>query len=170
MDDYLTKPVAFSSLCKVLDQYLGYGKHSEEESPSPESEQNLPVHIGRIQEISDGNREVESELIGLFLSENEKRFRALESAIRGKNVEQVKHEAHTIKGSSANAGAQGMLEIARRLEQMSEDGQIDPALQAFTNLKCEFERVRTFLRHYLNERDVSLHEASVNSLPPGDLQ
>ena len=155
MDDYITKPVTFASLCEILERYLGTGGQYEQASPQEEAGQTVPVRIARIQEIADGNREMESELIDLFLSENEKRFQALESAIRGKDAEQVRHEAHTIKGSSANAGAQGMQAIAHILEQMSEQGRIDPALQTLTTLRNEFKRVRDFFDDYLNTRDSS---------------
>jgi len=160
MDDYISKPVTNATLCRILEKYLTGEPETETVPQQDEILESKPVHIQRIQEISDGDHDIETELISVFISENERRFRLLEAAIRGRDKDQVRHEAHTIKGSSASAGAQGMQEMAFQLEQMGENGELDPAMKVLDDLKGEFEQVRHFFQHYIG---------SWNPAPPEQL-
>jgi HPt (histidine-containing phosphotransfer) domain-containing protein len=114
--------------------------------------QTKPVHIQRIQAISDGDFVFERELIESFLSNTEEHLRSLEAALHEGNGEEVERQAHTIKGSSANAGARGMQEIADRIEQIGSSDSSVPGLELLPEITSEFERVRAFFRAYLESR------------------
>lgn len=106
------------------------------------------VDFTRIQETSDGDTEFERELLGVFIEDCEDRIQRLGAAIAAGRSDEIKREAHTIKGAAANVGTIQLQEIATRLEALS-DGST-PEGQALTNqLSEEFERVKAAIGDYL---------------------
>jgi PAS domain S-box-containing protein len=161
MNDYLSKPVTALALKEMLD------KHLADSSPSSvpveeldRSDRMKAVHLQRIQAIADGDLIFERELIEAFLSSTEEHLKALEAALDEGNGEEVERRAHTIKGSSANAGARGMQEIADRIEKIGSGESPAQGLELLPELTSEFERVRKFFEVYLESRDPELPEPS----------
>ena len=152
MNDYLTKPVTALALNEILEKTLTAGPSATLITPESDPRHAKPVHIQRIQAIADGNLAFEQDLIETYLSQTEQHLKALESSVHESNEEELEHWAHTIKGSSANAGAKGMQEIAGRIEQVpaGEDPAQGPEL--LTELRSEFERVRRYFKAYLASR------------------
>jgi len=149
MDDYVSKPVSTEALSEILGKYLSSESGAVAEGTRKRETLNRPVQIERIQEISDGDTDFERELILSFLSDMEPRFSALDTHVQEKNAEGIHQEAHAIKGSSANAGAKGMQEIAARIEIMGASGEMEAAPEALESLKSEFWQVRDFLHSYV---------------------
>ncbi len=110
-----------------------------------------PVQIERIQEIADGDLDFEKELIATFLSDMEPHISALYRLVVEQDAEGVRAEAHAVKGSSANAGAKGMLELSNRLEIMGVSGEMESAPQVLENLKLEFEQVKHYFLSYIKD-------------------
>ncbi len=154
MDDYMTKPVQPEALRRVLDAYL-IGKDRGENAVQPPKDEpdkgnERKEILDRMQELACGDDGFVQELLGLFLSESEKRLASLGEAIRCQDLELVKREAHTLKGSSANAGAESMREKAYRLEKLSQEGSPEDMQKAFQDLAEQFERTRRMLEDYLD--------------------
>jgi HPt (histidine-containing phosphotransfer) domain-containing protein len=114
--------------------------------------QTKAVQIQRIQAIADGDLAFERELIEVFLSNTEEHLEALEAALVAGNGEEVERQAHTIKGSSANAGAKGLQEIADRIERIGSGESPAQVLERLSEITSEFKRVRTFFKAYLESR------------------
>jgi CheY-like chemotaxis protein len=152
MNDYLTKPVTALALNEVLEKTLATGPSAALITPESGPGHAKPVHIRRIQAIADGDLAFEQDLIESYLSQTEQHLKALESSLHERNGKEMEHWAHTIKGSSANAGAKGMQEIAGRIEQFrtGEDPAKGPGL--LSELRSEFERVRRYFKAYLASR------------------
>jgi CheY-like chemotaxis protein/HPt (histidine-containing phosphotransfer) domain-containing protein len=158
MDDYVSKPVTALGLGEILDRHLESAAASGLIVPEPKPPQRRPVSIEQIQEIADGDAEFECELIETFLSDSEQQIQLLEVALRARNGEEVRCRAHTLKGSSANAGANDMQEIAYRMEQAGANEEFSRALETLSNLKCAFEEARQYLQTYLRSSDGSSSE------------
>ena len=152
MNDYLTKPVTALALNEILEKTLTAGPSATLITPESDPRHAKPVHIQRIQAIADGDLAFEQDLIETYLSQTEQHLKALESSVHESNEEELEHWAHTIKGSSANAGAKGMQEIAGRIEEIhtGEDPAQGPEL--LSELRSEFERVRRYFKAYLVSR------------------
>jgi len=152
MDDYMTKPVRPEVLRRVLDAHLigKAGGGSEVEPASDEAGKvDEPKEIlDRLRELDCGDEGFVQELLAVFLSESEKRLASLGEAIRSQDLELIKREAHTLKGSSANAGAEAMREKAFRLEKLSQGGSLEEMQRAFQDLVDQFERTRRALEGY----------------------
>ena len=152
MNDYLSKPVTALALKDMLDEQLGPTASASLLVPEFDSPQAKPVHIQRIQAIAAGDLAFEQDLIESFLSNTERSLKALESAVHEGSREEVRRWAHAIKGSSANAGAKGMQEIAQNVEQTSTGREPAAAVELLFEVRSEFERVRRFFRSYLASR------------------
>jgi signal transduction histidine kinase/CheY-like chemotaxis protein/HPt (histidine-containing phosphotransfer) domain-containing protein len=153
MNDYLSKPVTALALEEMLDRHLAASAPASVIVPELDPPgQTKPVHIQRIQAIADGDLIFERELIESFLSNTEEHLKALEAALHEGNGEEVERQAHTIKGSSANAGARGMQEIADRIEQIGSGESSAPGPELLPEITSEFERVRAFFVDYLASR------------------
>jgi len=150
MDDYLSKPVTAAALDKIVSKYLGTDMSVTFAAPDCESDEPGPIRIRRIQEISSEDPDFERELIIEFLSDSERRLRALESALHANNLEVFRREAHIIKSACANIGTNGLQQIASQLEQVDTLGELGPALALFASLKSEFQEVRHSFQYYLD--------------------
>ena len=149
MDDYVSKPVTALGLAEVLDRHLKgavlSGVSVQGRKPWPDG----PVDIEQIREITEGDTEFECELIETFLADSEDQIHRLEVALAKNDAEEVRVRAHTIKGSSANAGARDVREHAHRIERMGADEELSGTPEAFSRLKEAFERSREYLLDYL---------------------
>jgi CheY-like chemotaxis protein/HPt (histidine-containing phosphotransfer) domain-containing protein len=161
MNDYLSKPVTALALKDMLSKHLAASSPVSVTLPEfDRPDRTKPVRIQRIQAIVDGDLVFERELIEAFLSSTEVHLKALETALHEGNGEEVERRAHTIKGSSANAGARGMQEIADRIERIGASGSPAQGLELLPELTSEFERVHKFFKAYLESRDPELPEPS----------
>jgi CheY-like chemotaxis protein/HPt (histidine-containing phosphotransfer) domain-containing protein len=110
-----------------------------------EAEESIPpidiaASISRI-----GDEGFWAELILTFAQEVEQRIATLERAMRLGDNEAVRHEAHTIKGSSAELVVLPLRDIALKLEKSSQEADFDQAASLVVQLRREFERFRSFI-------------------------
>ncbi|MEW6441331.1 MAG: response regulator [bacterium] len=153
MDDYISKPVSTGVLGELLGRYLPCkGSSCAGEGPTV-LEEEAPLKIGRIQEISGGDTAFESELLGTFLIDIEARLTTLEGAVREQRAELVYRTAHALKGTSANAGAMKMQRAAGQLEKMGAARELGSASSTLDHLRQEFALVRTYIQSYLKSLD-----------------
>jgi|GEM_PF-606521 len=152
MNDYLSKPVTALALNEILEKTLAAGPSAALITPESDPMHAKPVHIQRIQAIADGDFAFEQDLIESYVSQTEQHLKALESSVHESNGNELEHRAHTIKGSSANAGAKGMQDIAHRIEQLRSGADRAQGLELLSELRSEFERVRRYFKAYLASR------------------
>ncbi len=163
MNDYLSKPVTALALNEVLEKVLTTEPSAALLSPDGAPGQGKPVHIQRIQAIADGDIAFERDLIESYVSTTEQSLKALESSIHEDLREDVENRAHSIKGASANAGAKGMQEIARRLEEFASGDAPGEGPELLSEIRSEFERVRRFFKAYLASRQAAHPDPSQQS-------
>ena len=141
MNEYISKPITAFALKEALEKLLAAEATSAETAP---------VSLQRIHDITDGDEAFERELIESFLTDMEERLGDLESALGEGNTEEVMRQVHSIKGSSANAGAKGLQEIARRMEQTGAGMDACMPVELLEELRREFDRVRDYLRCHVD--------------------
>ena len=108
------------------------------------------VDLTRLQEMSDGDREFEEEVLGVFLGDTRDRLQVLGNALVAGDVETTHHEAHTIKGACGNVGAWRLQALARELEMMDLSAQPEEAKEVYEEAGHAFEEVRSFIKTYLS--------------------
>jgi CheY-like chemotaxis protein/signal transduction histidine kinase/HPt (histidine-containing phosphotransfer) domain-containing protein len=154
-DVVLVEPIQRDELVSVLSAYLGLEESSSPDDPIEDwdveeamavlqDHNEVPVDLDRLEEVTAGDAELRQELIDIFMADTEERFLVLESAIAGKNGEELNRTAHSIKGSSANMGAAALQALAYELEAMGSENRFEEAPELFSSLKNEFEVVKVF--------------------------
>ena len=106
------------------------------------SKATLAIDWNQLSQLSEGNREFEVELIKLFFVETKTLLTLLADAIALKDMYQVEHIGHQIKGSSGNIGFRAMSQIAGQLEQQARQQNLNLAsslLQALTQWILEIQ-------------------------------
>jgi signal transduction histidine kinase/DNA-binding response OmpR family regulator/HPt (histidine-containing phosphotransfer) domain-containing protein len=161
MDDYVTKPVRPGELEDVLKRWI-----SEEKEPKEKAETrttgSLAGHrsVGDVSEEglldwsvlaslrelqAEGEPDILSELIELFITEVSAQLASLQMAVEAGDAHSVERIAHSIRGSCGNMGAVGMETLCIELEEMGRSKDLAAAPAWASRLAEEFERVRAAL-------------------------
>jgi CheY-like chemotaxis protein/HPt (histidine-containing phosphotransfer) domain-containing protein len=160
MNDYIGKPVTTSALKEILERLLGADRNGKASCPPPAPTLPVPVNVQRLNDITDGDLAFEQELIESFLADTERHVTDLESAVRKVDGEALKRKAHAIKGTSANAGARRLEEIAARLEESAVIKDPERARELLKDLRSEFERVRDYLQDHVESNQPRIAAAA----------
>ncbi len=121
MDDYVSKPIDLDELGAVLERFGGSPTVDDLETPEPDGA--APVEVSRLQAIARGDRVFERRILELFLEESGKRLECIDRALEDEDFEALRLEAHTLKGSSGNIGADRVADLAARLREAAEVGE-----------------------------------------------
>jgi HPt (histidine-containing phosphotransfer) domain-containing protein len=112
----------------------------DQKSIDPEAIQNL-----RDLNPGDGG-EFLREIVGIYIEDTPKRIAELKAALAAGDAATFTRAAHTIKGSSANVGAQVLKGLSERLEFMSRKEGLADAAPKIAECEAEFARVTAELR------------------------
>ena len=110
--------------------------------------QSPPLDSARVEELAElfGDKEILLEIYDEFLEECPTRIQAMRDGLLKQQADLVDSGAHAIKGSSANLGAQGILEMATHLEGLARANDLDDAGQFLDRLESEIERLQAHLK------------------------
>jgi two-component system sensor histidine kinase/response regulator len=149
MDDYVGKPVRPAMLDDVIARALAIRDDSDSsEAREPERDQlaepsdaaaagHAPLlDHSMLAEIAQGDDQVRSELVCLFLDQSRAEVEQLAGAVAAADGETMQTVAHRLKGSSAVIGAQRLAEISNQLCEAARTGRLSDA----PRLQGELER------------------------------
>ena len=100
-----------------------------------------PVDRCALLERLDGNSQLLSELIEIYLSESPSLLAAAQRALQEKNGQDLARLAHTIKACAGNFIARATVETAERLEVLAEQRDFLRAQEVMSALQREMERL-----------------------------
>lgn len=154
MDDYVSKPVKPKDLADAINRQLSGTKRAEQqltnEKVEAETLNSIIFDVNSLMERISGDKELFEELVNLFIEDTPKHLASIKKAYDNKNVDEIQHIAHSIKGSSGNFGASSMQKVALSLEQTAKTGNfskmghlIDALEMEFEMLKKEIGKIRT---------------------------
>jgi CheY-like chemotaxis protein/HPt (histidine-containing phosphotransfer) domain-containing protein len=139
MDDYLTKPIRRDQLAAVLARFageaLGRAEAAAEELGPPLDEAALLAYVG-------GDRELLSELLGIFLDDGPGQLQALRTAVAGTDPAALMSATHALSGGLRVLGAAAATALVGRLEALGREGRLEGAAALLARLEPELERVR----------------------------
>lgn len=95
----------------------------------------------RLQQVSGGDSEFESELIALYLDEQRSAIEGLDEHLEAGAWSGVARAAHFIKGAASSIGAQRLAVHAARLETAARDRRVRSVAAVLVELKREAARV-----------------------------
>lgn len=105
----------------------------------------FPIDMERINDATGGDEEFLAELVDIFLEDAELRLDEIQGAVNSGDPDELRKTAHKLKGSSANMGANGLMSIAKILEDMGAQGVVQGADTHMTGLTTEYARVKVAL-------------------------
>ena len=149
MDDYVSKPVAPAQLAEVLDRWnlLSATPARGTEKPQEPSTNERFDRSGLLERM-DGDEDLMGEILGLFVADVPQNLDALRAAASVADATTLQRLAHTIKGTSANAGAVLMQKLGSSLEALTEEGNLTEAPSQIDEIEAEFERFKEILGRF----------------------
>ena len=179
MDDYMSKPLNRALLEETLRKWLPAGAAPRaadapganpapprESAPlprapapagmrapaayTPPAQGQSPVDAAVIQDLLEMMGGDFTELVRVYLEDTPNSVVALERAAQAGDTDGLIGPAHSLKSTSANLGALGLSEMARKIEHGARSRQLEgePAMLVAT-LSAEFQRVAAELRRVL---------------------
>ncbi|MCI0476391.1 MAG: Hpt domain-containing protein, partial [Anaerolineales bacterium] len=164
MDDYLAKPITPDVLYATLRRWLKSAARAEATPaaspaqvpmpasppivpPAPEEEPIInPAVLDSFRQLQEpGGPNIITQLIDLFLSELPTKLAAIQQAIGNRDATRLNKAAHTLKGSSANMGAQRAARVCLELENLGKAGDLTGAEDLFARLEQELARAKEAL-------------------------
>lgn len=124
MDDYLSKPIKAEKLTALLKKWIGYSEDSYRADKIKVGTQKIdenPVDMEHLEAFTDGDHEEEKELYNMFIEHADNSVTILETKCGSDENEAWRKEAHKIKGSAANLGANDLSEICKTAEEKFEE-------------------------------------------------
>ncbi|WP_298613775.1 Hpt domain-containing protein [uncultured Thermosynechococcus sp.] len=100
-----------------------------------------PIDWDYLATLSGGDREFELELLQTFVEDAQQRLQTLANAVNQGNIEQIKRDAHHLKGASGNVGITAMQTIAAQLEQSTTPETLSQAKMLVEELQHLFATV-----------------------------
>lgn len=150
-DAVLPIPVRVSDLIAALDQMMNAS--SPESAGGSRQARNVRPALDFVSALDrvEGDRELLDELLRLFIDECHSSLRQIRDSWTSHDARALGRLAHTLKGSSANVGANGVSDAALALEQLGRSGNLDNAVQQIAILEREIERLEPELDSFLKQ-------------------
>jgi histidine phosphotransfer protein HptB len=112
-------------------------------------DQPSPVDPTNLVDTAEGDREFIRELIGIFIEDTVEQLSAIRDLLAGGPGEELARRAHSIKGSSANMGAEEMRSVAHALELAGKGQGPGDLAELADRLEVEFERAKHFFLEWI---------------------
>ena len=142
MDDVITKPVRRALLLEVVDHHLTRAADPGSQAKTPEPA-NAPLDFDRAC-AEFGSPEVLARTLEQFLACAEQQTEQLRRALGNGDPEQVRREAHSIKGAALTLEAARLAEVAAHLEELGRSRELSQVGPVLEQLRHEVERLRQY--------------------------
>ncbi len=148
MDDYISKPVSFDTLQRIIGRWGNLPKEVEVQQSTDELDANFDDHA--LREIEKISVNLPKRMISLFLKEEcPVLIPKLHQAISDRDASQIEYLAHTLKGSSRILGAKAFSEICLELETAGRKQQLDEVDILIAKIEQVFPSIVAHLEAYV---------------------
>jgi CheY-like chemotaxis protein len=157
MDDYLSKPLRREELSSMVDSWIrkvnskeeeqaGERQHLEAEERNDEPLENIqcPIDLKKAMIEFDSDMDFVKETLRGFLRNVQRQIEIIRTAIKEKNAEVTRQEAHSIKGGAANICADDLSHVAMEMETLAKTGNVDNGQEILVRLENEFNRLKGY--------------------------
>lgn len=143
MDDYISKPVKVELLQQALLACDSSDSQEELEGEAEVDEHMLERLRDSLQE--DGEPDVVTELIRLFVQHTPRMLQSMRDAIAKQQAETALRTSHALRGSSGNLGLTGMANLCSQLEEKIQIQHYKEATEILNKVEQEFSRIQKML-------------------------
>ena len=149
MDAYITKPVDFGELNRLLMRYHAAPAPAGKPAPAaaPAGEEAPPPVLdreGALRRI-DGDQGLWRELCAMYLEDLGKAEVAIANCLASQDWTRLAREAHSLIGSSQAIGAEACAQAAKHLQNAAQAQEPDSSAEAAREMVRQMERVRNLL-------------------------
>ncbi|PCI55542.1 MAG: hypothetical protein COB36_07950 [Alphaproteobacteria bacterium] len=149
MDDYLSKPIRPNQLIAMLAKYGSHKKggsseesnSSYETTPEGDVSEQPPIDIAHFEMFTDGDPEMEKELLDLFFDEADLSISELEQSLANNDSDAWEKTAHRLKGASVNLGANPLSDTCETAEDNYAANQGDKDVMLI-NIKTKLDELK----------------------------
>ena len=138
MDDFVAKPTTIPFLGRKLRQWLPHLTWPSDPVPADwdaggraldGEATEAAIDAGVLDELTGGDPAVAASVLQDFVEASRADVAALEAAVTGGDIDEVRRQAHRVKGASRIVGARRLALLAEQLEFLADDGRRhgDPA-------------------------------------------
>jgi HPt (histidine-containing phosphotransfer) domain-containing protein len=106
--------------------------------------------LDELRTLDDGEGAVLKQLVGMFTASTPERIRKIQKAQAEGDFKIVNAEAHSLKSSAGNLGAQAMAALCQILENAKSAEAISQASESVRALDAEYEKVSRELLAYVS--------------------
>jgi len=152
MDDYISKPVQPKELAEAIERWLGPAEVPlPAPAPAPAENPNSVFNPADLLHRLMGDEEMARNICRSYLQEAARRLIDLEDALARSDLPAATRHAHSLKGSSANLGAQTVRETAAQMEECLKTGDVPGAVALLPELVAHFNMLKRALDHFVGE-------------------
>jgi HPt (histidine-containing phosphotransfer) domain-containing protein len=101
------------------------------------------VDLARFQQVTRGNVAFQKQVLQLFLQDTYKNIALAKTAIAKADFAALEHQAHQIKGASANVGVKAIEVLAEQMEQYAHQQSLEAIADLITNIEKSLELIRS---------------------------
>jgi CheY-like chemotaxis protein/HPt (histidine-containing phosphotransfer) domain-containing protein len=123
MDDYTTKPVVSATIRSLLEKWLPGCKTSKKESVDDIIFPSVHFDRERLLDSVNGDENLLNKLTGMAIRSFSLQLEKIRASFSQGDTEQIKLDAHKMKGSALNVGFNILAELAREIEEAIETGE-----------------------------------------------
>jgi HPt (histidine-containing phosphotransfer) domain-containing protein len=166
MDGYIAKPIEAEQLYQTLAEYAAAASQDTTESkidehrvPEPITAADNPVaeaipesetwDIQAACRHIPGGQDAVGDMARLFLSESTTMLQEMRDGITAGDAAAIERNAHTLKGSAQLFAADRVVSLARQIEEMGRERELENVVAAFESLQQEVARLNSSLQTYL---------------------
>ena len=117
---------------------------------SSNKHESSPVDLDYLFDAAGGTESDVRELVELYLRVTAEQLESLSDLIKRGDVNATKRVAHTLIGSSVTCGMTAIVQLLRKLEQISSMSDLVEAEKLLAQINREFERTQAFLGEYIH--------------------
>ena len=154
MDGYIPEPIDITAFFAMI---AWFASNLPPEDCVQKSEKSIArteewIDMGDFMSRVKGDVELIDQLLRLYLEDSGKHLAQIEDAIRSNELTELERSAHSLKGMSANLSAYRVSELASRLEDMGESGDIGGANSVLIDLGESLNKTISYIERYFKER------------------
>lgn len=128
-------------MASTSDDFLGHRPTITDGSTGAGADGEPPIDLAQA-EARFGGAERWGKLLGIYLEDTGDRIGKIIAAVDARDLDTVRKEAHSVKGASAQVGAEPMRRRAEAAELAAREGREDEAYDSARLIPAEFERFR----------------------------
>lgn len=146
MDDYISKPIDIDELTDIISQWVKFPNKEKIMSVNKEQKEQL-IDLSLLDTFTNGDKELEKEFLGLFLTQSEKNVTTLKNSIVDGECKDWVEAAHQLKGGSANVGAEKLRALSEMAQNMH-----NATVKDRERIYGDIEDIFIQVKKYINEK------------------